>query len=83
MKRSTIAAMAAAVFFLSSFCLSLATPQIYYYGMYGGLLLSSIAAVYLWWQEKRTASIGRTAALLIVGLVTVLAILAWIVLPSL
>lgn len=82
-RRSTVTALVALGFLGSLFCLSLATPDIYYDVVYAGILISSALTVYFWRKERKadvkadvkTAPIGMWIVLGVILLFIVLCLL--------
>jgi phosphatidylglycerophosphate synthase len=83
LQASGIAGLFALAFLGALFCTSLATPAIWFYIIYGGIIASSAVAIYRWRVERRRDAKASAAGLWIVVAVIVLFLLLCIILPGL
>jgi predicted PurR-regulated permease PerM len=82
-RKSTVAALAAAVIFCTLFFTSLNTSSLALGIIYGGVLLSMGFSIYFWRREHRTNPKSSSIALLIVVAVVILFLLMFFILPLL
>ena len=80
---STVAGLAALGFLGALFCTSLATPAVWFFIIYGGILLSLVMAVYFWRAERRRDQQASSLGLWIAIAVVLLFVLLCVVLPGL
>jgi multisubunit Na+/H+ antiporter MnhB subunit len=74
-KKSKVAAVIASCFLGGLFWVGMSDPPIYFILVYGGIVLSSIVAIYYWRAERRKDAKTSPIGLLIVMGVLVLLIL--------
>jgi predicted PurR-regulated permease PerM len=82
-KKSTVTALVALGFLGWLFCLSLATPDIFYDVVYAGILISSALTVYYWRKERKTDAKTSPVGIWIVLAVFLLFIVFCLLLPAL
>ena len=80
---STVAALIALGFLGGLFCTSLNTPAFWFVLIYGGILISSVVAVYRWKVERRRDPNASWTGIWIVIAIVILFLLLCIVLPGL
>jgi hypothetical protein len=80
---STVAGLAALGFLAALFCTSLVTPAVWFFIIYGGILVSLVTAVWCWRVERRRDRQASSLGLCIAIAVVILFLLLCIVLPSL
>lgn len=80
---STIAAIVSLGFLGSLFCMSLATPNLYYDVAYAGILISSALTAFFWRKERRSGRKRSSLGAWILLMVFLLFILLCVILPAL
>lgn len=80
---SGIAGLVALGFFVALFFTSLATPAIWFYIIYGGIIASSAVAIYRWRVERRSGAKATAVGLWLVVAVVILFLFLCIILPGL
>jgi hypothetical protein len=83
LQTSSIAGLFALAFFGALFCTSLATPAIWFYVIFGGIVASSAVAIYRWRVERRRDAKASAAGLWIVVTVVILVLFFCFILPGL
>ena len=83
LKKSTVTALIALGFLVSLFCLSLATPDIYYDLVYGGIVISAAMTVYYWRKERNTDAKASPVGMWIILAVFLLFVILCLILPAL
>jgi 4-hydroxybenzoate polyprenyltransferase len=83
LKKSTVAAVIALGFLGSLFCLSLATPDLYYDIVYAGILISAAMTIYYWRKERKRDAKTSPIGMWIILVVFLLFILLCLILPAL
>jgi len=82
-KKTTVTALVALGFLGSLFCLSLATPDIFYDVDYAGILIASALTVYYWRKERKANSKTSPVGIWLVLAVFLLFIVLCLLLPAL
>ncbi|NLH73704.1 MAG: hypothetical protein GX456_11680 [Verrucomicrobia bacterium] len=82
-KKSTVTALIALGFLGSLFCLSLATPDLYYDIVYAGILISSALTVYYWRKERKANAKASPIGMWIILGVFLVFIVLCLLLPAL
>lgn len=81
-KKSTVAALLALCFFGALFAVGMSDPAIYYAVVIGGIVVSSVMAIYYWKAERRNDAKTSAIGLWIVGAILI-AFLLLCLLPAL
>jgi hypothetical protein len=83
LKKSTVTALIALGFLGTLFCLTLATPGIYYDVVYAGIAISTALTVYFWRKERKADVKAAPIGMWIVLGVILLFIVLCLLLPAL
>ena len=81
-QKSALAALTSAAFLGALFCTSLATPAVWFFAIFGGILISATVAVWFWMAERRSSPKSFPLGLWIVIAVVIVVAMLCFVLPA-